>query len=311
MPARVLKEHAKSCSSPACAISAMKKTGLWLKSLHVPPPAVPATERLAAGAADSHLMVLSGSPRFWPTAARAVTVAFALLASGCTETGDLGRPRPSIWNATVYPTAGGWLATMRGEPSSWFHQTDDEVVLRNRAFRFISPAHERSLFDRQISELARTRILPVEAQSITISAYWTALRGGDFRSPASRYRRLAEDAHADRLLIAPFRQITGRVVSADRVRLRTAEGSPWVPPQHHEPAVERVVENEGLVRWVRERLHYRILSYRFALDNLVVEMPASEAIIAERAIMALEAEAKGFERISEVGVFRHGPLVTK
>ncbi|MGL4974537.1 MAG: hypothetical protein ACRC56_04520 [Bosea sp. (in: a-proteobacteria)] len=242
---------------------------------------------------------------------KAAILACATLASGCTETGDLGRPRPSVWNSTIYPTAGGWLATMRGEPSSWFHETDDEVVLRNRAFRFISPAHERSWFDRQMSELARTRVLPVEAQSITISTYWTALRGGDFRSPASRYRRLAEDANADRMLIAPFRQITSRVVAADRVRLRTVEGSSWVPPQHHEPAVERVAENEGLVRWVRERLHFRILSYRFALDNLVVEMPASEAIIAERAIMALEAEAKGFERVQEVGVFKHGPLVTK
>jgi hypothetical protein len=185
------------------------------------------------------------------------------------------------------------------------------MVLRNRAWRFVSPAHERSWFDRQISELARTRILPVNAQSSTISAYWTALTGGDFRSPASRYRRLAEDAQADRLLISPFRQVTGRVVAADRVRLRTAEGSPWVPPQHHEPAVERVAENEGLVLWVRERLHYRILSYRFALDNLVVEMPSREAIMAERAIMALEQEAKGFERTPEIGVFKHAPLVTK
>ena len=51
------------------------------------------------------------------------------------------------------------------------------------------------------------------------------------------------------------------------------------------------MENEGLILWVCERLDFRIRSYRHALANLVVEMPSREAVRAERAIMALEAEA--------------------
>ena len=56
-------------------------------------------------------------------------------------------------------------------------------------------------------------------------------------------------------------------------------------------AQARVIENEGLIFWVCERVDFRIRSYRYALANLVVEMPSREAVRAERAIMALETEA--------------------
>jgi len=225
-----------------------------------------------------------------------------LLASACT-TGDLGRPRPTVWSQVIAPEKGFWAATARGEAASYFRITDDEEQLRDRAWRFIMPAHERSDFQREVSNLASYRILPVAAQSSAISDYFGGLTAGAYASQASRYSRLAEDTNADRLLIGPFRANAMRVVAADRVRMRALEGSALVPAEKQDPALARVIENEGLILWVCERVGFRIESYRYALANLVVEMPSREAIRAERSIMALEAEAAPLCKLPLIGTF--------
>lgn len=241
-----------------------------------------------------------------PKTRRALSLAVlsGLATSACT--GDLGRPRPNLWSDVIAPQAGFWAATARGEATSSFRMTDDELQLRDRAWRLVMPAHERNFFEREVSDLAHARILPTSAQSNAISDYHRALTGGSYASQASRYGRLSEDANADRLLITPFRGNAMRVVAADRVRLRAVDGSPFVPPEKHDPAFARVVENEGLVLWVCERVGFRLESYRYALANLVVEMPSREAIRAERAIMALEAEAGPMCKLPLIGVFGEG-----
>ena len=246
-------------------------------------------------------------------AARALCHSFGwLLATvalaGCAaDTGDLGRARPSIWNDNVYPTAGLLSGMARGEQVSLFHLTDDEMELRDRAWRYVMPAHERIWFSRQVQELARTRIIPVSWQSTEPDEYGAALTGGWFRSESSLYTRLAEDALADAALIAPFRKMAQRVVAADKVRLRAARQSPAVSPAAIEQAEARVAENEGVVAWVRERIRYRIQGYRLALVNLVVELPSREAVLAERAIAQLEADARAFDGLI-VQRYKLGPM---
>ncbi|BCB20737.1 hypothetical protein [Bosea sp. ANAM02] len=248
-----------------------------------------------------------------------VKLPLALLAavsvSACTATtGDLGRPRPTIWSQLVAPEAGYWSATFRGEDTSYFRLTDDEERMRDRAWRFVMPSSPNSVFQGEVSNLAHTRILPVAAQSTDVSDYFRGLTARSFASQASRYNRLAEDANADRLLIGPFRANAARVVNMDRVRMRTAEASPDVPADKQEPAQARIVENEGLVFWVCERVDFRIRSYRHALANLVVEMPSREAVKAERAIMALEMEARPLCQMQLNGAFGEGgkrPVVYK
>lgn len=218
-----------------------------------------------------------------------------LLAACAPLTGDLGRASPSIWNDRILPGAGEYLAWARGEQVSPFHLTDDEAELRNRAWRYVMPAHERSWFLKEVQELARTRIIPVSWQSVDPDRYRVALLGDSFRSEHSRYRRLSEDVVADTALIAPFRVMAQRVRGADKVRLRTAATSLAVLPPMPDHAEARVAENEGLIAWVRERMRHRLQSYRQALDNLVVEMPSREAVMAERAILALDAEVRAFD----------------
>ncbi|MDP3317839.1 MAG: hypothetical protein Q8S58_01800, partial [Bosea sp. (in: a-proteobacteria)] len=147
-------------------------------------------------------------------AARAAALSLLLAAGACT--GDLGRPRQDIFSQVLAPQAGFWAATARGEAASYFRFTDDEEQLRDRAWRFVMPSHEKSVFQRRVSDLAHARILPAQMQSSAKSDYFDALTGGSFASQASRYARLAEDANADRLLIGPFRANAMRVVAADR-----------------------------------------------------------------------------------------------
>jgi hypothetical protein len=234
----------------------------------------------------------------------------ALSLTACT--GDLGRPRPTIWNQLVAPEIGFWSATFRGEAASHFRMTDDELQLRDRAWRLIMPAHEKSYFAAEVSALAHARIVSTALQPSDVAAYYAALTSGSYASQASRYARLSEDATADRLLITPFRGNAQRVVAADKVRLRTLETSPLVPAEKQDPALARVIENEGLVLWVCERVGFRLEGYRYALANLMVEMPSREAIRAERAIMALEAEIGPLCKMQLHGIVKPPePLVAK
>jgi hypothetical protein len=213
--------------------------------------------------------------------------------AGCAaDVGDLGRPRPSVWHSEIYPAAGAQFAWLRGEPVSGFHLTDDETELRDRSWRYIMPAHEQSWFAKHVQELARTRIIPVAWQTSEPDRYGVALVSERFRSEHSRYRRLSEDALADAALIAPYCRIARQVAAADKVRLKTASASPAVEPATTAQAEARVAENDGMIAWVRERMMYRLQTYRHALDNLVVQMPSREAIMAERAVLALERELK-------------------
>lgn len=234
------------------------------------------------------------------SAARGLVCAAVLapiLAACAADLGDFGRPRPNVWNDSLLPGAGEWLALARSEAVSGFPLTDDELILRDRAFRFLMPPHHappemaswRGLFDTQVQELARTRLLPVRLQATEPGTYLASLLSRPFRSQTSRYHRLVEDAQGDRALIGPFRQVAQAVAAADRARLLGARS---VAPDIALAAQARVQENEGLVAWVVERLDFRIAEYRHALTGLVVRLPAREAILVEHALLALEAERK-------------------
>lgn len=214
------------------------------------------------------------------------------LSACAADVGDLGRARPSLWHSDIYPAAGYYVSWARGEQVSRFHLTDDERELRDRSWRYIMPAHEQSWFQKHVQELARTRIIPVSWQTTEPDRYAVALVHGPFRSEFSRYRRLSEDAAADTALIAPFCRIAQRVTAADKIRQKTVAASTAIMPPAPEHAAARVAENDGIIAWVRERMAYRIRTYRHALDNLVVEMPSREAVMAERAIQTFELHHK-------------------
>lgn len=178
---------------------------------------------------------------------------------------------------------------MRGEPVSPFPFTDDEQEMRQRAWRFLMPAHERSWFQRALAELTRTRVLPPPAHPEDRTAYHRALTSEPARSPASRYRRLSEDIQADDKLIEPFVRTASRVAGADAVQLRSLAYVRDLRGDDVSAAMARVAENRCLVAWVAAEWDERSVSYRFALEHLLIESPQGQAVSTERALARFEA----------------------
>jgi hypothetical protein len=146
--------------------------------------------------------------------------------AACAQSGDFGRPKSGVWNDVVLPATGAVMAARRGEPVSSFPLTDAEEELRDRSWRFLMPAQERSWFDRTVADLARTRVLPAREGTPDKTGYYRALMregwfGRNFASPASRFRRIGEDAEADLILIDPFKAAADSVLAADEIRLRS------------------------------------------------------------------------------------------
>jgi hypothetical protein len=204
--------------------------------------------------------------------------------AGCVETGDFGRPRPAIVGEDLLPFTGSIAASIGG-----FAYTDDERELRNRAWRFLAPAQELSWFERQLAELTRTARPPPSARFADLAAYHRALVGVPARSPASRYRRVSNDMHADTELIGPFVETAARVAAADEVRLRSLLFVQHLSEPQARAAAARVAENRCLVAWVAVGIAERTAAYRYALEHLVIETPQGEAIPAERSLARLEA----------------------
>lgn len=227
-------------------------------------------------------------------ASTAAPLLIGLLLAGlgaCAERGDFGRPRPTLLAQTIAPAVGTQAASWRGEPASGLALTDDEVELHRRGWRFLMPSESQDVFEQGIAEAVRTRILPAAAHPFDPDAYHAGLMAEPFRSPASRYRRLGEDAAADAALVAPFATLSLRVIEADRVRLAMLDRVGPPQPEGAE-ALARVAENRCLVAWVREAASRRALAYRIALDRLVIEAPQGEGIAAERALAALDASRR-------------------
>jgi hypothetical protein len=222
-------------------------------------------------------------------AARRLFVALALCAglSACVEKGDFGRPKQSYWNDVILPNAGSKAARERGEAVSGYPLTEAEDELRDRSWRFLMPAHERSKFDNRVANLARTRILPPHIKPEDTAAYYRTLLGVRARSPASRYRRIGEDAQADAALIAPFAEVARTVIAADEARVKSIALMDEVSEPGIAHAVARVAENRCLIAWVREELAERTESYSYAVQHAFLASPQGEAVAAERAVTAL------------------------
>jgi len=222
--------------------------------------------------------------------------------AGCAETGDFGRPKPTFWNDTAGPLLGKGMATLREEPVSWNMLTDDEQELRNRAYQFLMPAaRDASTFQTQVADLATKRVIPASMVSKDPTAYLSALRSSADVSPRSRYQRLREDIENDRLLLGPFVAVACRVQEMDVVRLKALDKMQDPGAHQAAQARARVAENEALTAWVFEETVFRLGSYRYALENLVIESPDRDAIKVERVLTAYESDRAGLERCGRRG----------
>ena len=213
--------------------------------------------------------------------------ALALLAA-CTQNGDFGRPRTSVWNGLI-DTTGSFSTQDRGRLLLDSGLTDDEQALRDRAWRFVQPTGTFATFHETVMGLASAHARPMTWRFDAIGAYYEVLTAEPSRSPVSRYRQLGDDATADARLIPLFTALAARVIDADAARLRSLPFAKTLDDLDVRLAAQRVAENRCLIAWVRVEAGLRLARYRFALEHLFAAAPAPEAVSAERTLAMLAA----------------------
>ncbi|WP_368669461.1 hypothetical protein [Roseibium sp. RKSG952] len=214
--------------------------------------------------------------------------------SGCARpTGDFDRAAPSVIHDRVMPAAGSEAARLRGEPVSTFNYTNDEKLLRDRAWALIRPPWAADWIAGTRVELARTRILPEADGLVPPERYYQFLRSERFRSSNARYDRVAADATGDAELVLPYCDVVLRVREADDERLRVLHNRTVTPVEIYDGAKARVWENRQLIDWVSEALRFRIRAYKLALAKLEIETPTGDRVWKTNvAIRTLEGQVR-------------------
>ena len=109
------------------------------------------------------------------------------------------------------------------------------------------------------------------------------------RSEASSYNRFIDDMGEDGKLTGPFATVACAVADLDLKRERSltyvGELSDWEVGN----AFGRIRENRLVTAWVHRALHWRLASYRYALERLVMSVPSVRAVEAERALTRFQA----------------------
>lgn len=220
--------------------------------------------------------------RFW-------LVMFLLVAlAGCSQTGDLGRQRQA---------AGGLFAqdnARSGKGETRPIQTAEERNMKNRMARFTSAAYN------PLWGLVFSRKLRAPAGKIPrIGAYYLSLREENFASPQTRYTRIFTDAERDILTLPGIFAAICKVRQAERRRQMAAKGIQQIAPGTLALQKARKLGNDQLISGFVSAISFRLNSYNFALEQLLVETPYKEA----RDVDAKLSELAAFVARGEAGTF--------
>lgn len=228
--------------------------------------------------------------------------------------GDFGRPRRSFFDGLIPPQY--WKGPVTGHSS--YPLTDAENELRDRAYTLIRPSEPRVEFDVVIARYRTIQVFPPTAANVDRTAYGRNVLWMPGRSESSQYNQLIADMASDAQLIGPFIAVACYVADMDAKRARSLGYVTELTAGQREDALDRITENRLTVAWVRDALHQRVASYRYALEHLVIAVPSPRAIEAERAhkrfdAAVLAANAPMAKCAGEIAVAGPAPLpiVTK
>lgn len=222
----------------------------------------------------------------------AAVLALVLL-SGCSAgNGDFGRVRPSLQRDDMH----AWMGEVAAPPynvPAWRPQlTDEERRLRDLAFPLIEPPYDRNQWYSVINEYgAGTRPLPYPPPG----DYATRLFQTAYRSQTARYNKLIEDIRNDVNRLDPYFQTARYVSDMDQKRSQSLAYVSNLSNEEKANAIQRMRENDAVMRWVNGTLHERVASYKIALERLVIMAPSQSAVEAERTLGLLQ------QRISAYG----------
>jgi hypothetical protein len=219
---------------------------------------------------------------------RSISLAIALTIAAFSPAfaGDFGRPKPSLLDGFIPPQF--WKGPVTG--LSAFPLTDLENELRDRSYALIRPNEPRGNWNLYIAGFGIAHLLPPSMTDYDHTEYARMLLSTPARSEASSYNRLIEDMVSEGTLIGPFVAVACAVADLDQKRVRSLAYVGELNESEAGNASGRVRENGMVTAWVRRALYWRLGSYRYALERLVIAVPSGRAVEAERALRRFEAQ---------------------
>ncbi|MGH6727098.1 MAG: hypothetical protein ACREB8_11210 [Pseudolabrys sp.] len=158
--------------------------------------------------------------------------------------------------------------------------------MRDLAYPLIEPPYSRQQWYSVLSEYG---VAGADRRAIfDRTAYASHLMSSHFRSPSARYGKLNDDIRNDITRLPQFFETASRVLDIDRVRQRSLSYVSTRSSSEQRNAERRVNENAAIVSMVRAKLSERLVSYRFALEHLVIETPTPQAADVERTLNRLQ-----------------------
>jgi hypothetical protein len=212
-------------------------------------------------------------------------LALALAVPGIGEAGDFGRPKPSLLEGLIPQQF--WKGPVTGY--SGFPLTDREVELRDRSYVLIRPNEPRGNWNIYIAGFQIAGGLPPPFVYTDYTEYSRMLLWTPARSEASSYNRLIDDMGEDGKLTGPFVAVACVVADLDLKRERSLAYVGELPEWQIADTFGRIRENRLVTAWVHRALHWRLASYRYALERLVIAVPSARAVEAERALTRFQA----------------------
>jgi len=214
-----------------------------------------------------------------------ICVALAIAAPAFAQTGDFGRPKPSLLEGLIPPQF--WKGPVAGY--SVYPLTDLELELRDRSYVLIRPNEPRGSWNIYIAGFQLAHLFPHAYLYYDHTEYARMLLWTQARSEASSYNRLIEDMESDGRLVAPFVAVACAVADLDLKRERSLAYVGELADWEAGNSFGRIRENRLVIAWVHRALHWRLASYRYALERLVIAVPSGRAVEVERALARFQA----------------------
>lgn len=211
---------------------------------------------------------------------------------GCAG-GDLGRTRGSALNDDMHRWIGAEATGSIGKRASDFQLTDNERQLRDLAYPFIEPPLSRPAWKTVFGDYKPIPSPWRQQVHFDPTLYGRKLLDEPHRSHSSRYGQLIEDVRDDLTRLDPFFAIATTVADLDGKRRQSMSFVSQLSPRERDDANARIKENFLIVEWVRQCLHRRVASYRWALERLIIHAPDGMAAEADRLIAQLAARIGG------------------
>jgi len=213
---------------------------------------------------------------------RRLTLCFALAIAvpAASDAGDFGRPKPSLLEGLIPQQY--WKGPVTGYSN--YPLTDLEVELRDRSYVLIRPNEPRGSWNIYIAGFQIAGAFPPPYLYYDYTEYARMLFWTPARSEASSYNRLIDDMGEDGKLTGPFVAVACAVADLDLKREQSLAYVGALSDWEVGNAFGRIRENRLVTAWVHRALHWRLASYRYALERLVIAVPSVLAVEAERAL---------------------------